>query len=178
MIQFTRVCRKCATLNRSNAHVCNQCGQAFGPAEIFLSYAHEDTDIMNKLRTHLSPLVRKGLATVWYDRDIQPGEEWAPAINRHLRTAEIILFLVSVDFISSEYCYKIEMQEALDRHERNETCVIPVLMRPVDDWQHTPFGKIQAIPRNGKPIRSWNDKDEALAQVAREIRTVIDTRYT
>jgi hypothetical protein len=178
MMQFTRVCRRCATLNRSNARVCNQCGQAFDPAEIFLSYAHEDEDMMDKLRKHLSPLVRSKQATIWYDRQIQAGSVWASVINDHLRTAEIILFLVSADFLNSDYCYETEMQEALDRHERGEACVIPVIIRPVADWQNTPFGKLQAVPKNGKPVKSWSDQDAALVNVVQEIRKTIDTRYT
>ena len=178
MAQFTRICRKCSTLNRSNARVCGQCAQAFGPVEIFLSYAHADEEIQRKLITHLSPLTRGNRAIIWHDRFINAGEDWAAAINSHLLSAEIILFLVSAAFLASDYCYITEMQAALDRHSRDETCVIPVIVRPVAGWQHAPFGGLQALPRGGKPIKSWSDQDEALVDVVQGILKVIETRYT
>jgi len=55
----------------------------------------------------------------------------ATLIDKHLNTAQIILLIVSPDFIVSDYCYGIELQKALQRHERGEACVIPTILRPV-----------------------------------------------
>src|SRR5262249_2461442 len=154
-----------------DAKFCYQCGfllpTVVSPTptavEIFLSYSHEDEEILNKLIKHLSPLRRNGRVKLWYDRDIDPGAEWASSINHHLLTADIILLLISPSFLASDYCYTIEMEEAMKRHARNEACVIPVIVRS-SDWHDAPFGRLQALPTNGKPVRNWNSQDEALLE--------------
>jgi len=100
--------------------------------EIFCSYAHEDEVWRQKLETHLSLLKRQGLISLWHDRLVVPGTDWVKAIDTHLETASVILLLVSADFFASDYCYGIEMQQALKRHEAREARVIPLLVRPVD----------------------------------------------
>src|SRR5216684_9393103 len=113
------------------------------PVKILFCYAREDELLLNKLKTQLRPLQRQGLIDVWHDRDISAGTEWEREINQRLNEAEIILLLVSPDFMDSDYCYGIEMKRAIERHQRGEALVIPVILRPVY-WQGAPFGKLQA----------------------------------
>src|SRR5947209_19941830 len=101
------------------------------PVEVFCSYAHEDEVWLRKLETHLSPLKRQGLISLWHDRLISPGTNWAKEIDTHLETASLILLLVSADFFASDYCYGIEMKRALERQEADEARVIPISVRPV-----------------------------------------------
>ena len=110
--------------------------------KIFFCYAREDEALLKKLKTHLKPLQRQGLIDVWYDRDITAGTEWEREIKEHLNTAQIILLLVSPDFMNSDYCYSVEMQRALQRHEAREASVIPIILRPVS-WEGAPFSKLQ-----------------------------------
>src|SRR5271157_300886 len=123
------------------------------PVKIFFCYAHEDEALLNKLKRHLRPLQRQGLIDVWHDRDISAGTEWEQEIRTHLNEAQIILLLVSPDFIDSDYCYSIEMRRALERHDRGEAYVIPVILRHIH-WQGV-LGKLQALPTDGKPVKSW-----------------------
>src|SRR5205085_8494618 len=102
---------------------------------------------------------------------ISPGREWARDIDTHLNTADIILLLVSSDFMASNYCYGIEMKRAMERHTTGEARVIPIILRPVD-WQNAPFGKLLALPKDGKPINTWTNLDKALLEVAQGIRKV------
>jgi hypothetical protein len=141
--------------------------------EIFISYAHEDETLRRKLEKHLKLLQRQGLITTWYDREITAGEEWKNAIDSHLESANIILLLISSDFMASDYCYDIELNRALERHESNEVRVIPVILRAVD-WHRSPFGKLIALPTDGKAITSWPNEDEAFTDVVRGLRRVID----
>jgi hypothetical protein len=122
------------------------------PVNIFCSYAREDEPLLKKLKAHLYPLQRSGLIDVWYDRDISAGSDWEKQIKERLNTAHIILLLVSPDFMASDYCYGIEMQRALERHEQGEAQVIPIIVRPVY-WQDV-LGKLQALPRNAIPVVS------------------------
>src|SRR5262245_45848223 len=115
--------------------------------EVFVSYAHQDKALLEKLEKHLLLLKRQGFIDYWYDRDISAGTEWAQEIDKHLNTAQIILLLVSPDFLASDYCYGIEMERAVAQHERGKALVIPVIPRPVD-WQDSLFGKLQALPKN------------------------------
>ncbi len=130
--------------------------------QVFFCYAHEDEALLNKLKAHLNPLQRQGLIDFWHDRNISAGTEWGREIDEHLKTAQIILLLVSPDFLASDYCYTYEMQQAIARHDRGEARVIPVILRPVY-WRGAPFGKLQVLPTDAKPVTSssWHNWDEA-----------------
>ena len=141
--------------------------------EVFYSYAHEDEELVKELRKHLSILKRQGVIREWYDREITAGTDWKGQLDQHLNSAGVILLLVSADFLASDYCYDVEMTRALERHDQGEARVIPVLLRKVDGWQGAPFGKLQSLPTDGKPVTSWNNRDEAFADVARGIRNAI-----
>jgi hypothetical protein len=143
------------------------------PVKIFFCYAHEDEPLLNILKTHLRPLQRAGLIDVWHDRDISAGTEWEQQIKEQLNSAQIILLLVSPDFMDSNYCYSIEMQRALERHDRGEALVIPVILRHIY-WLGAPFGKLQALPKDAKPVKSWPDPDEAFFNVAEGIRKAVE----
>src|SRR5713101_1817547 len=97
------------------------------PVEIFCCYARKDQPLLNELKAHLMPLQRQGLVTIWADTDIDAGTEWEREIEKHLKTAQIILLLVSPDFIASEYCYSKEMLRAMERHEAGEAHVVPII---------------------------------------------------
>jgi hypothetical protein len=142
------------------------------PVRIFFCYAHEDETLLTKLKSHLSPLKRNGLIDVWYDRDISAGIEWQQEIEKHLNTAQIILLLVSPDFIDSDYCYGIEMKRAIERHEHGEARVIPVIFRPTL-WHETPLGKLQALPKDARPVTSWPNLDDALHSIAENIFNIV-----
>jgi hypothetical protein len=116
---------------------------------------------------------RQGMISSWHDRKILPGDEWKHHIHDHLETADIILLLISADFIASDYCLDIEVKTALRRHESGEACVIPILLRPVD-WTGAVFAKLQALPTHGRPVTMWADRDEAFLDVAQGIRKVAE----
>jgi TIR domain len=101
------------------------------PIKIFFCYAHEDERLLNQLKIHLKPLQRQGTIEMWYDRDIDAGAEWEHEIDRHLDTSDIVLLLISPDFMNSDYCYSIEMKRAMERYENGEARVIPIILRHV-----------------------------------------------
>ena len=141
--------------------------------EVFYSYAHKDEKLRNKLETQLSLLKQQGHITNWHDRKIGAGKEWANEINEHLNAADIILLLVSPDFLASNYCYSIEMKRALERHEAGDATVIPIILRKVY-WQGAPIGMLQALPKDAKPVTSWKNQDEAFFNVAEGIRKIVE----
>lgn len=140
------------------------------PLLVFYSYSHRDKEFREELELHLWGLKHQGLISGWHDRKISAGTEWASEINRHLESAHIILLLISANFIASEYCYDKEMKRAMERHEAGSARVIPIIIRAVDNWQAAPFGKLQAVPEDGKAVSQWEDRDAAWQDVARSIR--------
>ncbi|NJR76450.1 MAG: toll/interleukin-1 receptor domain-containing protein [Scytonema sp. CRU_2_7] len=143
------------------------------PVKVFFSYSHKDEVLRDELATHLSMMKRQGVIEAWHDREISAGREWANAIDDNLNAADIILLLVSANFLASDYCYDIEMQRAMERHEAREARVIPIILKPVD-WSNAPFAKLQALPKNVKPVTTWQDKDEAFLNVVQGIRRVVE----
>jgi len=121
----------------------------------------------------LSLSKRQGLLTLWYSHLVSPGTNKQQVIDTHLETADVILLLVSADFLASDYCYGIEMKRALERHQRGEAQVIPILIRQVD-WKHAPFAHLRVLPTNAKPLALWTDRDVALAEVSENLRRVIE----
>jgi hypothetical protein len=122
---------------------------------------------------HFSGLRREGLIESWCDRQIAAGEEWKEDIHNRLDSAQLILPLVSASFLCSDFCYQNEMNKALERHSNGSARVIPIILSPVD-WQTSPLGKLQALPREGKPITTWSNRNSAFVDVVRGIRKVIE----
>jgi hypothetical protein len=141
--------------------------------EVFFSYAHEDEVLRDELAKHLKLLERQGVIKAWSDRNITAGEEWKNAIDERLESANIILLLISADFLASDYCYDIELDRALERHKSKAARVIPIILRS-SDWQNSAFGKLAALPTGGKAITSWPNEDEAFTDVVQGIRKAID----
>ena len=140
---------------------------------LFYSYSHQDEAYRNKLETYLSTLRREQVIAEWHDRKIIPGQQWADQIDQHLETADIILLLISPDFIASDYCYEIEMNRALERQSKGLAEVVAIIIRP-SDWQHSPFAHLQALPKDGKPVTTWGNEDEAYLDIALGIRKTIE----
>ena len=141
--------------------------------DVFISYAHEDLTYLKELQKHLANLKRQQIIASWYDGDINPGTEWEAQIMEHLNNSRIILLLVSADFINSNFCYGIELQQALARHEADQARVIPIIVRPVD-WTGAPFAKLQALPAGAKPVTRWPTHDDAFLDIVQGIRIAID----
>ncbi|MEM9090642.1 MAG: COR domain-containing protein [Cyanobacteria bacterium P01_F01_bin.53] len=139
---------------------------------LFYSYSHKDEVLRDQLDTHLKILERQGLIQSWHDRRILGGEDWAKEIDTNLQQADIVLLLISADFIASDYCYNIEMQQAMERHHAGKAKVIPVLLRATD-FSGTPFKDLQGFPTNMKPVTQWSDRDAAWLNVETGIKEAI-----
>lgn len=143
------------------------------PIKLFFSYSHRDENHRARLNLHLATLQRQGSIVEWHDRKIIAGQDWAALIDQNLVAADIILLLVSANFVASDYCYGNELKLALDRERRKEAVVIPIILSPVD-WTGAPFGHLQAIPKDAKPITKWANRDEAWMNAAQGIRAAVE----
>jgi hypothetical protein len=142
------------------------------PLRLFVSYSHADSEYRKRLRTHLAPLLLEGLiGEVWNDRLIRGGENWADEIDVKIEEADIILLLISADFIASDYCVQREMKLALARHEQGEARVVPLFVRP-SLYEKMPFARLQGFPRDNRAVSTWQDPDAAWVEVVTGIRTM------
>lgn len=142
-------------------------------AKLFISYSHEDEAYKNKLLTHLTMLKREGLIEPWSDRTIMAGEDFSAAIDGELAKADIIVLLVSANFIQSAYCYSREMTRAMELHRSGAAHVVPVIVRPCE-WQTSPFGALTATPKDGQAITTWSNDDQAYLDVVKAIRRIVE----
>jgi Tfp pilus assembly protein PilF len=142
------------------------------PIKIFFSYAHKDERLRDKMADHLAHLERQGTIERWYDRQIPPSREWKGEIDARLNAADIILLLITAKFIASQYCYAVEMPRAMERHERGEARVIPIILRSCD-WKDAPFSKLQALPQDGRPVTEWRFSDRAFLNIVEGIKATI-----
>ncbi len=132
---------------------------------MFYAYSHKDESLRDKLATHLSILQRNGIISGWHDREIPAGTEWTDRIDDNLNAADIILLLVSPEFLASTYCYDKEMMRAMQRHEAGEARVIPIAIKPCL-WEVAPFSKLQGLPKDMKAVTTWANRDEAFREIA------------
>ncbi|MBC8056297.1 MAG: toll/interleukin-1 receptor domain-containing protein, partial [Rhizobiales bacterium] len=149
------------------------------PVTLFYSYAQEDEALRDELQGHLKLLERRGLLAPWHDRKIVPGADWAAEIDAELARAELVLLLVSKDFIASDYIIGVELAVAMRRHGEAAASVVPIIVRAVDldfaaDAEALPFLKLQGLPTDLRPVTSWPNRDEAWTDVAKGLRKAVE----
>lgn len=140
-------------------------------ATVFVSYSHKDERYREELGKHLALLERQGLIDAWHDRRIGPGDHVDHSIAAWIDAADIVLVLVSADFLSSTYCQDVELVRAMERHDEGAAKLVPIIVRPCD-WHSAPFGRLNALPRDGVPISEFPNPDVAFKQVALAIRSL------
>lgn len=142
---------------------------------IFYSYAKEDAYYASELRKHLILLQRAGHINNWHPNETAPGQEPNAQTKHQLKNSQIILLLVSPDFVF----YKdpsiednIEM-EIIKERRKEGAIIIPIYIREID-WHLFPFRNLVILPRSKKPISEWSHKDKAFVEIAQEIRKTVD----
>lgn len=148
------------------------------PVTLFYSYAHEDEALRDELAGHLKILERRGLVRAWHDRRIVPGQDWEAAIDTHLDSADLVLLLVSKDFIGSDYIFGVELRRAMARQAAQACEVVPIIVRAVniepEDADDLAFMRLQCLPADLKPVTSWPNRDEAWTHVAKGLRACVN----
>ncbi len=143
------------------------------PVDLFYSYAHEDESLRDELAGHLKIMERRKVIRSWHDRRIVPGLKWDIEIDRQLEAADLVLLLISADFINSDYIWGYELETALQRHRDGTASVVPVMLRSVDITD-APFATLQGLPTDLRPVTSWPNRDEAWTDVAKGIRRTVE----
>lgn len=138
----------------------------------FISYSHKDEVFLDKLLTHLATLRRDGSIIEWTDEDIRAGSDLNNEISKALKDAGLFIALVSPDYLASNYCYNKEFEYAINRQEEGSLVIVPIIVEDCD-WHSTPFGKVKALPKDGKPIANWSNQNTAYLNIIQELRKLI-----
>ncbi len=143
------------------------------PIKVFISYARKDEVYKNELQKWLKPYVKNQLVETWDDFNIEPGQEWDVTIRQALQDAHVLLFLVSPDFVASDYIDRVEIKSAMERYQKGIVKIVPIIIRHID-LSYSPLKKFQALPRNAKPISDFENEDSAWNQVAQSLRVLFE----
>ena len=107
--------------------------------------------------------------TLCLTREILAGTNQRHEQDERLQKADLILLMISPDFIASDYHYGIEMHNALEKHDGGNVWVIPIILRPTALVEKTRFGKLQMLPPNGMPVTTHENRDAAFVTVVKGI---------
>jgi len=140
--------------------------------KVFFSYSHYDEPALTELRKHLSVLRREGSITEWYDRKLLPGDNFDNHIDENIEQSDLIILLASHHFLSSDYCFNVEMKKALERHYQGDGRIVSIILEPCD-WKSTELSKLAALPLDGKPISVWTNANSAYLNIVDEFRKII-----
>ncbi|MDX2041810.1 MAG: TIR domain-containing protein [Acidobacteriota bacterium] len=168
---FVAAARRAQPLNGGIRKRSGKSGKAI---KVFISYSGKDEAYLHQLETHLKPIERQGLIEIWDYYQNAPGESWHYEVERNMDEADVVLLLISADFLALDFMYDIEMRRILQLHQSGQIVVIPVLLRPVS-WKGSPIENLQMLPEGGKPVATWPNADEPLAQIAQKIQELAVT---
>ena len=166
-----RTFRNCPTAAKTRNEVLSREREG-PPLRLFYSYSPIDERLRGELESHPKLLQRRGLIATWHERQVEAGQDRRQQIDENLEHADIILLLVSSDFLASDYCYEMEMMRAFKHNNAGEARVIPVILRDVE-WKIAKFSGLQALPKDEVPVMKWPDKDSAWKDVAEGIAKVV-----
>ncbi len=144
----------------------------------FVAYSKADSDAVDRLLVHLKGLEYEGVIETWYDRQLAPGDEWDAKIHAELSAADVIIFCVSADLLATDYVQRVEIPEAITRHNRGDAAVIPIIFRKCA-WEGSALGKLQGIPAKGDTVQDYSqhgDLDEVWTEVTIRVRDAVKSR--
>jgi internalin A len=125
--------------------------------KIFVSYSKYDEDYLSDFEDHLVTLKQEGVAT-FNCKQIEFGKEWDQEIQKQIEECDIMVCLVSVKFLNTDYITKIEIPNAIAKNK----IIVPIIIKACD-WENSTLGKYQAAQR-GK-IVSLDNNLKLLGQI-------------
>jgi internalin A len=136
--------------------------------EVFVSYSHNDKKWLERLQTHLKPLVREGIIDLWDDTRIKTGADWRKEIEMALDSAKGAILLISADFLASDFIIDNELPPLLEAAERQGCRIVPVIVGPCLVKPLKPLSRFQAINSPKRPLTKMKkaEQEELLVKVA------------
>ncbi len=119
---------------------------------VFISYSHNDTESLERLRVHLKPLKRDNDIEFWDDAQIEAGARWEQEIKNALGQATIAVLMISADYLASDFVVNNELPPLLKAAEERGTTILPVVLKPCRFLQDRNLSVFQAINDPEKPL--------------------------
>lgn len=141
--------------------------------KIFISYCHADEEFKNDLLKYIKPVVDShDDVELWHDRLMLTGDKLTTTIEQELEKMTLMICLISSDYLSSEYCINVELKKAIDDNKIIKNNIFPIILRKCA-WKHTIFGGLLAQPKDGTPVKTFEDKDDVYTEIADALAAVI-----
>ena len=141
--------------------------------KLFYSYCHADEKFRERMQKSMATLHENGLIDEWYDRKIIVGKPWKKSIHKELSASNIVIFLVSQDFLASPAC-KEEWFAAKELASKQNKALICVILRDCAWFDFDDMSDFLATPEDGKPVTSWDNEDKAWLKIYQDIKTAIE----
>lgn len=132
---------------------------------LFYSYSHQDKEQRTNLEKHLAILVRNGIINQWYDGNITAGSSFEDKICENLALADIVVFLVTANWLNSDACIKEWEQAKLHSEEQTNKLLIPIIAAECAWMDFDDMKSKLVLPSDGKPVTQWKSKDSAWSNV-------------
>ncbi|MCA9710523.1 MAG: toll/interleukin-1 receptor domain-containing protein, partial [Myxococcales bacterium] len=110
----------------------------------------------------------------WHDRHFFSSATATAEIYTQLEVADVVILLISPDFMASDYCFSKEMVQALQKYEKDRGVPVPIIIRPESTWHQHQIGQHQALPRDGRAISKWPDPDDAWENVTQGLQALLE----
>jgi GTPase SAR1 family protein len=135
------------------------------PKKLFISYSSRNAEFVKRFWTHLSVLQTGGYIEPWYDRQIEPGSKWDDSIQKEMQSSDLVIFLLSPDFLATPYIMNVEVTKAVEL-ESNKQCELYFIQLLHCSWGETVLSKYQMMLQSGDAAKKQQfigtpDNDEA-----------------
>jgi hypothetical protein len=140
------------------------------PLNFFYSYCHQDKEHRQNLDKHLSMLIRNKVIKQWYDGNITAGSPWETKILENLEAADIVVFLVTTNWLNSAACIE-EWEQALKYAEiQPNKRLIPIIATECAWKDFDDMKSKLVLPSDGTPVTDWKSMDAAWSNVYEGIK--------
>ncbi len=140
-------------------------------ARLLYIYASEDDFLGRALEAHLTSLVEEGLMEGRHVGLLLAGTNVSEELAAEVAHADVVLLVLSVNFMTSAQCRSL-LAQVHEQSAVRRLLVVPVLARPVD-FGGAGLDGHQFLPRNGKPVKLWENQDAAWVDVAMGVRALL-----
>lgn len=147
------------------------------PLNVFVSYARADSELKDRFKANFAAMERDGLVKVWTDVEIPPGSAWSQEIEDNMKASQIILFMVSTNFLASEFIRQMEIPLALQLENEGSAVIVPIILTHTPGLKSQPWmPKIQAVPSTSYPVDDaahWGSLKSGIDKVDEQLRAMI-----
>lgn len=141
---------------------------------VFISYSHADEPPwLGRLRILLKPYIRQGRLSDWCDPYIKVGEQWRREIKGALEHARVGVFLVSPNFLASDFIAEEEVPPLMQAAAAGDVTIVAVPIRWVD-INVTPFQDYQWARDPKRPLDQLKPakRNAALVEIVKVIAAI------